>query len=938
MADADRAGQSRLIDPVTEAQAEPLAWALKDSGYAAWHSQPARTVRAADALALLHERFPTDLIAALTDWLAGIQALIEARMDEALTALRRASERFERLGREHEAALVQVPQLMALGMLGRIEDALTVGRAVRHALRTSGDGLAAARVEVNLGHLYARQDDYAQAQRMYRSALETFTAEDQRALQITALIGLANCATWQYDFATAERMHQQALVATQAAGLEALRANVLVNIGRLALNRGQLERAVDHFEQARRAYVALDMEVDAAQCAQQLGDAYLDLNLASEAAHIYRQVIALFDDHGLAFESAWTRAHLGRAQTRLGETDLAEQSFALAAAALDALDSPLSAAMTRVYAAQLALTQERWDQALALTRQADAVLQPANSITWSLTARWVQADVVRQAGEWDRAQRQFETVLTVARDQALAPLVWRAATSLGEVALARGDSGGAETWFREAVAVAEALRDSLPLEAFRIGFAADKVDAYRHLSALCLGATVARVQEAWQWAERGRARILADLVRSQLADTQANASDPVGQRERDELQASLNWLYSRLHGDQGEPLRSAQRERMMAAVRAREQALAELDRRRQPQGGDRDPQEEQGGALAGPDVLPAVPVLDAQTAVLHYTLTGDDLVVFVLTDQGVEAALTLGPMAQVETLAGQIRFQIESLRHGRERLRAHGAQLLTRVRHYLSQLERLIIAPVREIAARPQWVVVPHDALHGVPFQALFDATTGRYLLEDVTLTYAPSVSLLPEPLKPGWLTARVVLVGVPDERAPWVLGEIEALAPLFAQPATLIGAQATRAAVGAAGAPAAVLHLACHGVFRHDNPLFSALRLGDGWLTARDVYRLRLGAPLVTLSACETGLSAIAPGDEMLGLVRGFMAAGAANLLVSLWAVDDRATFDLMRAFYTRLTAGHSPAAALRAAQRELIAAQEHPYFWAPFVLYGRQ
>ena len=104
------------------------------------------------------------------------------------------------------------------------------------------------------------------------------------------------------------------------------------------------------------------------------------------------------------------------------------------------------------------------------------------------------------------------------------------------------------------------------------------------------------------------------------------------------------------------------------------------------------------------------------------------------------------------------------------------------------------------------------------------------------------------------------------------------------------------------------MLHLACHGQFRPDNPLFSSLRLGDGWLTVRDAYTLDVGASLVTLSACETGVSAVAPGDELIGLVRGFFSAGAPSLLLSLWTVDDEATAELMKDFYTTLARGRPP------------------------------
>ena len=102
------------------------------------------------------------------------------------------------------------------------------------------------------------------------------------------------------------------------------------------------------------------------------------------------------------------------------------------------------------------------------------------------------------------------------------------------------------------------------------------------------------------------------------------------------------------------------------------------------------------------------------------------------------------------------------------------------------------------------------------------------------------------------------------------------------------------------------------------------------------DVLGLKLGASLVTLSACQSGVSKITAGDELLGLVRAFLAAGAKSLLVSMWWADDQATAELMEAFYGRLKAGFSRSSALREAQVSLRARHPHPYYWAPFVLIG--
>ena len=184
----------------------------------------------------------------------------------------------------------------------------------------------------------------------------------------------------------------------------------------------------------------------------------------------------------------------------------------------------------------------------------------------------------------------------------------------------------------------------------------------------------------------------------------------------------------------------------------------------------------------------------------------------------------------------------------------------------------------------------------------------------------------------------QALVIGVPDVGIPYVTQEAETVAALLPGARLLQGQEATMPALRAAAPGRDLLHLACHGLFRSDNPLFSALRLGDGWLTVAEAAELEIDAGLVTLSACESGRSRVVEGDELLGLTRAFLGGGAASLVVSLWLVNDESTARLMGKFYRCLQAGQSKVAALRAAQRALLTTQPHPYYWAPFVLVGQR
>jgi CHAT domain-containing protein len=148
--------------------------------------------------------------------------------------------------------------------------------------------------------------------------------------------------------------------------------------------------------------------------------------------------------------------------------------------------------------------------------------------------------------------------------------------------------------------------------------------------------------------------------------------------------------------------------------------------------------------------------------------------------------------------------------------------------------------------------------------------------------------------------------------------------------------------------ARARIVHFATHGVLDNEDPGLSGVMLSmfdaqgrplDGFLRLRDIYTLRLPADLVVLSACSTALGRPVKGEGLVGVVRGFMYAGAQRVVASLWKVDDDATRELMSRFYVEmLQHQRSPASALRQAQLAVRQqdAWRSPFYWAGFVLQG--
>jgi CHAT domain-containing protein len=166
-------------------------------------------------------------------------------------------------------------------------------------------------------------------------------------------------------------------------------------------------------------------------------------------------------------------------------------------------------------------------------------------------------------------------------------------------------------------------------------------------------------------------------------------------------------------------------------------------------------------------------------------------------------------------------------------------------------------------------------------------------------------------------------------------------VAGLYADSRLFVRLEASETAFRSGARDYARIHFATHGKFRADSPLDSGLYLAkdaanDGVLRVAELYAMELDADLVTLSACETALGSIGSGDDVVGLTRGFLYAGTRSIVSSLWSVDDKATAELMRAFYGSLAAD-GKRQALRQAQLKTRESFPHPFFWAAFQLVGR-
>jgi CHAT domain-containing protein len=303
--------------------------------------------------------------------------------------------------------------------------------------------------------------------------------------------------------------------------------------------------------------------------------------------------------------------------------------------------------------------------------------------------------------------------------------------------------------------------------------------------------------------------------------------------------------------------------------------------------------------------------------------------IFVLSRRGLKAI-----SASSEHLEGEIKEL-------RKLLQEPGSE------DYLELCRRLytrLIKPIEGTLKDRNLIIVPHGALHYLPFNVLCNEK--GYLIEHYSIRILPSASVIKflRPSKPA-KQAGILVFGNPDLGDPrydlkFAQNEAIAVANTAVNSRIFLRKQATETAFRTYGQSFNYIHFATHGIFDHNDPLKSAILLSkdgenDGILTTDKLYSMSIDADLVTLSACETGLGKISNGDDVVGLIRGFLYAGSTAVVATLWKVDDQATSDLMSRLYANLNRLGKREALLQA-QLQVKGKFPHPFYWAAFQIIG--
>lgn len=859
---------------------------------------------------------------------------ISGQNKSAITYHEKARKIFAGLRDRTELARTLSASTQSLILTGNYRRALSNAKQARRMFSALGDRGRVARLDVNIGNIFHRQARFAEALKWYRRAHRYLAGDVERDPEGISVVlhNIAMSLVSLNDFHGALSAYQSARDIAKKYGLRVLVGQADYNIAALYYLRGEHNRAIRMLLATREACGRTNDQYHVALCNLDLSEIYLQLNLAVPAGEMAEEASVGFQKLGMGYETGKSLVNLALAMARQKKPTLALDMLRNAREQFIKEKNSVWPFLTDLYQAAILIEQNWHREAQRLCLAANRFFEKAKLPGKIVQCHLLLARSYALSGKPQSAQRRCSRALAVLEKVELPILSCQAQQLMAQTCLVAGSRREAYRHYQKARRLLEKTRSDLRNEEMKISFMEDKLEIYESLIRLCIETKSDRLnlEEAFKYVEKSKSRLLQDLM-SEPADRIENTNDEE-QRKVIDLRAEINWYSKRLMQEQlrGEEASQPTMAELHAAIRKRENEVLRLVREM--------PAAEAvsaGLSVSEPATIAEVrKSLPADSTLLEYFQITGRLYAAILTQETFEI-VPVTELRLVAPVLERLQFQLGKFRLGPEYINTFGDSLLKGTQLHLKDLHDRLLVPVEKHLEGNHLVIVPHGLLHHLPFQALFD---GRdYLIDKFRLSYTPSATIHTLCHKRPFNSHGTALVmGVPDTAAPMIADETTEVAKIVPHAKLFLDQSATVGVLREQGPNCRFIHIATHGYFRQDSPMFSGIRLADSALSVMDLYQLKLPAELVTLSGCATGANTIAGGDELLGLVRGLIYAGARAALLSLWDVNDRSTLEFMTSFYRNLMEGSTKAVALQNAIQHLRERYPHPYYWAAFSLIG--
>ena len=530
-----------------------------------------------------------------------------------------------------------------------------------------------------------------------------------------------------------------------------------------------------------------------------------------------------------------------------------------------------------------------------------------------------------QQKDYDRALATLTRAAASAERTQNAYAAERANGQIGDLLRETKRPSEAIPYYKKAIASVESSRSALESEELRSSFFENKRQTYAGIILAYIGAK--NWEEAFNYSERARSRAFLDILGSKVQLAQGSLL-----AEERALQAKMSALRAKLAVQQEESEEDEEAADPKQLMRELEEAqkayndfLAKIRKENKEQ-----------ASLMNVEPLTlkeTQQLLDPGVTMLEYFVVAQRVLLWVVEKDRIRYLSSPIARRDLVSKVGALRESVFQLGE-KEKFRASAQELY-----------KLLIEPALPHVRGKELLIIPHDVLHYVPFQALI-SPQGKYLIQDYPVYYLSSASLMQftkEKKRAGG--ERALVMGNPslgDAAYNLRFAEREAkeVAGVYPKSEVYLKEQASKPRAISLSPGFEMLHFAVHAELSEEDPLSSALLLAgdgkdDGRLKVGEIFSLNLKAGMVVLSACETGLGKLSNGDEMIGLTRAFIYAGTPSVVTTLWKVNDRSSYELMREFYQHLKTTKK-SEALRQAQLKTMKEFPEPFYWAAYQLTG--
>jgi CHAT domain-containing protein/tetratricopeptide (TPR) repeat protein len=852
------------------------------------------------------------------------------------------------------------PRILAQALLqfgSTIQDSAAEGglTTALQLFREAHDRVGEAAALARIGNARTRSADHDVARTNFLESQRIFSELNDAVGVAFTFRGLAIDAYAQGHYAEALTDFRKAIEVSRRVDDLDGEAIAVNNIAIVQYQQEHYMEALQAFEQALAIFERLKRRESVARVLGKIGEMHLILGNRPLATEYLQRAFEVAGKGGNKTVLAGIFHNLARLAAGVGDYRKAlaywEQSVAINTQLGNR--SGMAASLVMIGTVQDSLgniedARNAYDQAFEAARE-------VNDRETMIVALENRAGLSMRCGDTVSAIEPLERAVRMSTEFGLREREWRARMNLADAYRSLGGVAEAQEELERAIAIVEDLRRSLPGDELAQRAFVNMVFPYNDMVSLLVGDK--RPTEAFQYAERSKARVLLDILRQGRADPSKVMTTVERDRERD-LSAQLTRLnqdYRQKLGTAGESAAEGKLRKTQLEYEAFMTGLYAAHPQLRLERGDIAP--------VGVEEVSALLKQRAADAFLEFVVTDEATYLFTITPGAGGLARVRAhsiPVAKSDLQKEVMRFR--DLLAARDLTYGAAAQKL---------YDRLLRPAEAELRGARVVCVVADGPLWELPFQALKSDST-RFVIDRHAIFYAPSITVLREmmskrrdhagktqllafgnPVIPTQVASRVhaeyrdvSLAPIPETET-----EVRRIAALYgAQNSRLHLRQDAREELAKAEAPAfAVLHFATHGIFDDQNALSSRLVFSpprspreDGFLEAREIMQLKLHADVAVLSACETARGRIGAGEGVIGMSWALFVAGCPTTIVSQWKVSSASTTDLMIELHGALVASdrasRSAAEALRRAALAVRAkpAYRHPFYWSPFVVVG--